>query len=163
MGLALTVGTIVEIPVLFFASRFIKRFKAYVLLILSLAMTGLRFLLIALAPDPGFVLLVQLLNGVNYPLLTVAAVTYADDRAPKGYRATAQGLFRAAMGGIGSTIGAFSGGILIENIGAKGMYLVFSIFVVLVLIIISLINRALPPEQERVPVKGSIHIQGVKK
>jgi MFS family permease len=109
------------------------------------------------------VLFVQLLNGVNYPLLTVAAVNYADDHAPKGYRATAQGLFRAAMGGIGAAIGAFSGGILIENIGAKGMYLVFCLFVILVLAVISFIYRAIPPEQERVLLKDSIDTQGVRK
>ncbi len=156
MGWALTVGTIVEIPVLFFANRFIKRFKAYTLLIFSLAMTGFRFLLLAIAPTPAFVLFVQLLNGVNYPLLTVAAVTYADDHAPRGYRATAQGVFRAAMGGVGAAIGGFTGGVLIENIGAKGMYLVFCIFVVLILVVISLINRALPPEKARAPLTHSI-------
>jgi PPP family 3-phenylpropionic acid transporter len=156
MGLALTIGTIVEMPVLFFANRFIKRFKAYAILIFSLAMTGLRFLLLALAPTPVFVLFVQLLNGINYPLLTVAAVTYADEQAPKGYRATAQGLFRAAMGGVGAAIGAFAGGLLIESIGAKGMYFVFCVFLALSLVVISLINRALPPEPERAPFTDSV-------
>jgi PPP family 3-phenylpropionic acid transporter len=150
--LALTIGTIVEIPVLFFVSRFIKRFKAYTLLIFSLAMTGLRFLLFAVAPTPTFVLFVQLLNGVNYPLLTVAGVTYADEQAPKGFRATAQGVFNAATGGIGAAVGGFAGGLLFESMGAKGMYLVLFIFVALVLGFVSLVRRALPPEPESVPL-----------
>jgi PPP family 3-phenylpropionic acid transporter len=152
MGLALTIGTIVEIPVLFFVGRFIKRFKAYALLIFSLAMTGLRFLLFAVAPTPTFVLFVQLLNGVNYPLLTVAGVTYADEHAPKGFRATAQGVFNAATGGIGAAVGGFAGGLLFESMGAKGMYLVLFIFVALVLVFVSLVHRALPPEPESVPL-----------
>ena len=156
MGLALTIGTFVEIPVLFFANRFITRFKAYALLIFSLAMTGLRFLLLAVAPNPTFVLFVQLLNGFNYPLLMVAAVTYADKQAPKGYRATAQGLINAALGGIGVAVGGFVGGLLIEGMGAKGMYLVFCVFVILVLVVVSLIRRALPPEEERAPLTDSI-------
>jgi PPP family 3-phenylpropionic acid transporter len=156
MGLALTIGTIVEMPVLFFVNGFIKRFTAYAMLIFSLAMTGLRFLLLGIAPNATFVLFVQLLNGFNYPLLTVAAVTYADEQAPKGYRATAQGLFSAATGGIGAAVGGFIGGLMIEELGAKGMYLVFCGFVILVLVVVSLIRHALPPEKERVPLTDSI-------
>ena len=156
MGLALTLGTVAEVPVLFFVSRFIRRFKAYALLIFALAMTSLRFLLLAVAPAPTFVLFVQLLNGFNYPLLMVAAVTYADEHAPQGFRATAQGLFNAAMGGIGSAIGGFAGGILFESMGARGMYLVLFIFLAFVLVAVSLVHRALPPELEREPVLDSI-------
>jgi PPP family 3-phenylpropionic acid transporter len=152
MGVALTIGTIAEIPVLFFVNHFIKRFKAYALIIFSLAMTGLRFLLLAVAPTPTFVLFVQLLNGFNYPLLTAAGVTYADEQAPIGFRATAQGLFNAALGGIGGAVGGFAGGVLFESLGAKEMYLVLFIFVALVLVVVSLVHRALPAEPESVPL-----------
>ena len=152
MGLALTIGTIAEVPVLFFVSRFLQRFRAYAVVVFSMAMTGLRLLLLAVAPTPAFVLLVQLLNGFNYPLLTVAGVTYADEQAPKGFRATAQGLFNAAVGGIGAAVGGFAGGILFESMGAKGMYLVLSVFVAVVLVSVSLVRQSLPPEPERVPL-----------
>ncbi len=156
MGLALTLGTIVEMPVLFFVNSFIKRFRAYPLLIFSLAMTGLRFLLLGIAPNPTFVLFVQLLNGFNYPLLTVAAVTYADEQAPEGYHATAQGLFNAASGGIGAAVGGFIGSLMIERLGAKGMYLAFCGFVILVLVVVSLIRHALPPEKDDMQATPSI-------
>ena len=149
MGLALTFGTLVEVPVLFFVSRFIQRFKAYPVVIFSIVMTALRFLLMAVATTPTFVLFIQLLNGFNHPLLTVAGVTYADENAPKRFRATAQGLFNAAMGGIGSAVGGFTGGLLFESIGAKGMYLCFGIFIVFILIFVSLLRRILPPEKRK--------------
>ena len=69
MGLALTFGTLVEVPVLFFVSNFIKRFNAYPVVIFSIIMTALRFLLMAIAMNPTFVLFVQLLNGLNHPLI----------------------------------------------------------------------------------------------
>jgi MFS family permease len=156
MGLALTIGTISEVPILFFANHFINRFKPYLVLIFSLGMTGLRFLLLALAVSPTFVLFVQLLNGFNFPLLYVAGVTYADAQAPQGFRATAQGLFNAAMGGIGGAFGGFVGGLLFERFGAKGMYLIFSIFVALVLVFVSLVHRTLPPEKDHTPLTQSI-------
>ncbi|MGD8819831.1 MAG: MFS transporter, partial [Anaerolineae bacterium] len=111
-----------------------------------------RFLLLAVAPTPTFVLFVQLLNGFNYPLLTAAGVTYADEQAPIGFRATAQGLFNAALGGIGGAVGGFAGGVLFESLGAKEMYLVLFIFVALVLVVVSLVHRALPAEPESVPL-----------
>lgn len=156
MGLALTIGTIAEIPIMFFADRFIKRFKTYGVLVFSLAMTGVRFLLLAVAPHPTFVLFVQLLNGFNYPLLMVAGVIYANEHAPQGFRASAQGLFNTAMGGVGSAIGGFAGGLLFEAMGAKGMYLVFFLFVAIVLVLVSLIHRVLPPEKETVMEKGLV-------
>jgi PPP family 3-phenylpropionic acid transporter len=119
-------------------------------------MTGLRFLLLAVAANPVFVLPVQLLNGFNFPLLYVAGVTYADEHAPKGFRATAQGLFNASMGGIGAAVGGFAGGVLFEGMGAKGMYLSFCVFVALVLVFVSLVRRTLPPEQESVPLAQSM-------
>jgi len=60
------------------------------------------------------------------------------------------------MGGIGSAVGGFAGSLLFERLGAKGMYLALFIFVALVLVFVSLVRRALPPEQERVPLARSI-------
>jgi PPP family 3-phenylpropionic acid transporter len=153
MGLALTIGTIAEIPVLFFVGRFIRRFGAYAVVVFALAMTGMRLALLAVAPTPLFVLFSQLLNGFNYPLLTVAAVTYADEQAPQGFRATAQGLYNAAAGGIGGAVGGLAGGLLFESVGAKGMNLVLLIFVTLVLVSVGLLRRALPPEPESAPLQ----------
>ena len=85
MGLALTMGTIAELPILFFASHFIKKYGAYPLIIFSTVITCLRFLLLAITPIPALVLAIQLLNGFTFPLLSVAGVTYVDDHAPEGF------------------------------------------------------------------------------
>lgn len=143
MGLALTIGTIAEIPVLFFIGRFIKQFGAYTLLLVSIGLTSVRLFLTAIAPTPEFVLAAQLLNGFNYPLLVVAGVTYADEHAPQGFHATAQGLFTVAVGGIGVAIGSFIGGILFDAIGPRSMYVIFSIYIAVVLVIVNLIQRVL--------------------
>jgi len=156
MGLALTFGTLTEIPVLFFINRFIKRFSAYAVLIFSLVMTVVRFSLLAIAPSATIVLLIQLLNGFNYPILSVAGVTYADEQAPPEFRATAQGLFQITITGIGSAIGGFIGGILFEGIGAKGMYLSFAIFVAIVLVVVSIVRQFLPPENDPRKVKEEV-------
>lgn len=147
MGLALTIGTISELPAMFFAGQFIKRYKAFNIILFALAMTGLRFLLLGIATSPTLVLWIQLLNGLNYPLLTVAGVTFADEHAPEGFRATAQGLFNTATGGIGAALGGFAGGLLFESLGAQGMYLAFGTFVFIVLVVVGAIQRVLSPKE----------------
>ncbi|MCA9920658.1 MAG: MFS transporter, partial [Anaerolineales bacterium] len=99
------------------------------------------FLLLGIATSPTSVLWIQLLNGLNYPLLTVAGVTFADEHAPEGFRATGQGLFNTATGGIGAALGGFVGGLLFESLGAQGMYLAFAVFVFIILVVVGAIRH----------------------
>jgi len=151
MGFALTIGTICEVPVMFFANKLIKRFKAYGLLIFATVITGIRLLLFAASNTPNALLLLQLLNGFTFPALWIAGVSYADENAPAGLSTTVQGLFGAASFGVGMAVGGFVGGLLVQNIGGRGMYLISGYIVLATVTIITLVGwrqlakpRALP-------------------
>jgi MFS family permease len=70
----------------------------------------------------------------------MAGVSYADENAPEGLRTTAQGLFGAASFGVGMAIGGFFGGLLVESIGGRGMYLVSGSVVLATVAIITVIG-----------------------
>jgi PPP family 3-phenylpropionic acid transporter len=151
MGLALMVGTLSEIPALFFCNRLIRCLKPYGLLMVSTAVTGLRFLLLAAFGTPGLVLLIQLLNGLTIPVMWVAGVSYADESAPPGMSATVQGLFNAMFMGFGMAVGGLIGGPLLESAGGRGLFFFFGIAVLTIVVIVALIQRRLPAEQQIVP------------
>jgi len=140
MGLALTIGTIVEIPVLFFAHRMINRFSSRTVLWLAMIVTGVRMLLFAANAVPGLVLVIQVLNGATFALMWVAGVAFANEHAPPGLSATSQGVFNAMVNGIGVAVGGFIGGPLLERLGGRGLYLVFGIIVLGVLAVVGLVQ-----------------------
>lgn len=147
MGLALTVGTLSEIPVLFFGHHLIKRLKSHGLLMVAMIVTGLRMVLFAASGTPTLTMFIQLLNGLGFPAMWVAGVSYAHENAPEGMSSTAQGLFGAMVMGFGMAVGGFIGGPLLESIGGRGLYFVYGVFVLAIVVIVLLIQRRLPSKK----------------
>jgi MFS transporter, PPP family, 3-phenylpropionic acid transporter len=122
MGIALAISTISEIPVLFFGSFFLRHLKPQGLIILSMAVTGLRCILYYFIDSPTVILLIQLIQGFTYPAFFLGGVSFVAENSPPGLGATTQGLFSSMSMGFGAAAGSLIGGILIGLIGPEGMY-----------------------------------------
>jgi PPP family 3-phenylpropionic acid transporter len=144
MGIGMVLATLSEIPVLFFSNHLIKRFKAHGLLILGLTVTGARLLLFSAVTMPIGIIFANMLQGLTFPAIWVAGVTYANENAPIGMNATAQGLFGSVLMGFGAATGNFFGGIMIDAYGTRFMYLFFGILVLSSIFILSQVERRLP-------------------
>lgn len=140
-GWALSIATLAELPALYFANHFLKRFKSRGLLVAGLIGTAIRCMLYGAISVPWMALVVQLLQAVSFPLLLVAGVSYADENAPAGLGATAQGIFNSAFMGFGFAAGGFFGGMLIDYIGVQQMYFVFGIATLLAALVFGLLQR----------------------
>jgi PPP family 3-phenylpropionic acid transporter len=145
MGLAQFISTISEVPLLIFSNRLLKRLKPYKLLVLGMLFTALRLLLYAAISTPQVVLVSQLMNGLTYALVWVAGVSYADQSVPPGMSATGQGLFSAVIFGVGAAIGGFAGGVLLEALGGRNMFLIVGVFFAISLGVLLLLERKCPP------------------
>jgi len=141
MGLAITLSTVAEVPVLFFGNRLITRFRSGPLLIAAMVITGVRLLLFYFAVTPNLVLGLQLLNGLTFPLMWLAGVAYAHEHAPAGLAATAQGLFGSMVYGFGSAVGGFAGGPLFEQIGGRATYIVFGLVILGIVAVVAVWQR----------------------
>ena len=141
MGVSMTLSTISELPVLLFSNRLLKRLKPHGLLVLGMGMTALRLLLFAAASTATEVLVFQLINGLTFGAVWVAGVSYAEQSAPPGLSASAQGLFSAVVFGVGAAIGGFAGSLLLEALGGRLMFLVAGVFVLLSMGVLLLLER----------------------
>ena len=147
MGIASLLATVTEVPIFFFGNRLVRRFTSQGLFVFALLMLGIRSIFFAWASAPFAVLIVQAIGGMIFPAMWVAGVSYADEHAPVGLKSTAQGLFGAMSFGIGAAVGGFVGGLLLESIGGRGMFLVFGLIILAGLGLIEVVKRILPREE----------------
>jgi PPP family 3-phenylpropionic acid transporter len=144
IGYALAIGTVAEVPVLFFGDRLLASLKPHGMLILSMAATMVRLFLYATATTKTGILVFQLINGITFACLWVAGVSYVNEVAPLGLSATAQGIFGATVFGFGSAAGGFLGAILLERLGGTGMYAIFGAMMLAALVVYLMLENRLP-------------------
>lgn len=147
MGMAAMLSTVMEVPMFFFGNYFVKRFSAYRLLVVALVSMAVRSLLFAWAHTPMVALIIHVFGGMLFPAMWLAGVAYADEHAPQGLKSTAQGLFGAMSFGVGSAVGGFAGGLLLETIGGRGLFLVFGILLLSGLALLEVVKRIIPDRE----------------
>jgi PPP family 3-phenylpropionic acid transporter len=147
MGMAIAISSGTEILALFFAGPLLKRLKARGLLTLGLVATAVRCMLYGVVDVPWLALTVQLLQALTFPILLVAGVSYADENAPPGMGATAQGIFTSAFMGFGFAAGGFLGGVLLEYIGVQGMFFAIGAMTLLAGLFFGVLERSAPAQQ----------------
>lgn len=143
MGVALGLATLSELPVLFFSDQLLVRFKPHGLLIIAMVATILRLFLYAIFDSSAGILVFQLINGVTFSALWVAGVSYANENAPVGLSATAQGVFSAMLFGFGSAGGGYLSALLFEKVGGAQMYAIFGMMMLVTLVTYVLLERRL--------------------
>ena len=138
MGLSLSVATLSEVAIFFFAEKLLARWGTVRVLAISLAALALRLLAYSFIDSPGWVLIVQLTHGLTFSALWVAGVAHAKKLAPPGMGATAQGLLTGVYFGGGGAAGAAAGGFLYQTVGPFAMYRWAALWVMAGLVILGL-------------------------
>jgi len=139
---------VLEIPLLFFGHHLLRWLKSYRLFVVALFITGARLVLFGFARSTGEALVIQAFNGLCFPAFWLAAVAYAAESSPPGLSATAQGLLGATVFGVSSAIGGLAGGLLLTQIGAHRMFLVFGLTVLILMGLVVVAGWALGRRQK---------------
>jgi PPP family 3-phenylpropionic acid transporter len=132
IGVAVTVGAVVEIPFMAYSGRLLRRFGPIRLLWTAMLLMVARYFLLGWMPAPGWAIGINLLNGLSFPLFWNSSVTYANRMAPPGLAGTAQGLLNFASGFAG-VVSALLTGWLFDRVGPNGLFIVMAFIVLLAL------------------------------
>jgi len=147
IGFAFLVATLTELPAFYFGNLLVKRFSAYGLFVISLILLGVRSVLFGVADNLFLAIAVQGLGGAIFPAMWSAGVAYADENAPAGLKSTAQGLLGAMTFGFGAAVSGFAGGLLLESMGGRGMFMVFGVAILAGLGLIEGFKRIFPEKE----------------
>lgn len=135
VGTASALAAISELPVLIFGAWLLERFASRRVLLLAILVYLLRFGLYSLPPAPGWVLAIQLLHGLSFGAYLMASVTLAYQLAGRERAATAQGLLTSSSFGFGAILGSLLGGLLLDRVGAVGLFRVGTLGLALALLV----------------------------
>lgn len=127
LGLASGLATISELPAMALVGPLMRRIGVKPLILISLAISTVRWLALSQLHDYHIVLALQPLHGVMFAFFYVGGVTFVDQRLPEQLRATGQSLFNAAGYGMGAVVGANLFGMLLDRAGASGIFLLASL------------------------------------
>lgn len=149
IGPALSISTLTEIIMFFFAERILRRIKGRGLILIALSVYIVRLLLYSFIASPSLILVIQLLHGFTSPAIWAAGVSYVAEVAPPGLGATAQGLFQGVLNGLGTATGAYLGGVLLQAYGQAVMFQVFAVILFVALLLFGLLGNRISPAQEK--------------
>lgn len=131
-GVLWALGACAEVPLMFFSGRLIRRFGSEKILLFSTLVVTVRNLLYTLVPTIGGAVLGQLTHSITYGLFFPAGIMFCSKMSKLKPKATviAMTLF-SSVGGLAAVIGAAAGGVIIDNLGYRPLFLVFAAFPVI--------------------------------
>jgi PPP family 3-phenylpropionic acid transporter len=117
-----------EVPFMFLSGRFIRKFGTEKILLFSFIAIVLRNSVYAVFPTFGGAVAGQLFHSVCFGLFHPAAVVFITERVPKNRVAMGLTLYSSVAVGIASVIGNVTGGIIIDSLGYRMLFVLFSVF-----------------------------------
>lgn len=128
MGLTITVGGIVGIPLLVLSGPIIKKMGHANVIFIGFIFYAVRLLGYSLIYNPWLCLIFEAMESITFSLSFTAAVTYAAKLSTVTTDTSIQGMLGGLYYGVGKGAGSLVGGYLINAISIRTTFQVFAIF-----------------------------------
>jgi len=128
IGAMSALAAIVEIPMIMLSWRFMRKRSPMQLIGLASIAIVARLLIYALFPSRIGVVVGQLLHSLCYGLFQPAAVVFINLKTPPLERTTGMALLLGFGMGLPAFLGSVIGGVLVEALGYRWLFALFSVF-----------------------------------
>lgn len=128
IGSMSALAAIAEIPMMLLAWKFLKKYSPMQAVALSSLAIIARLLLFALVPAKAGVIAGQLLHSLCYGLALPAMVSFVSLKTPPAERSVGLALLLSLGTGLPAFLGSALGGFMVEAVGYRWMFGIFSIF-----------------------------------
>jgi predicted MFS family arabinose efflux permease len=122
VGLAHSIGAISEVPFFFLSTLIFTRFRGSRFVVVTLVLLAVRLAAYSLLTSSSQVLALQVTHGLTFGLFLAATVDYIHTIAPREHRSFFQALAPSVYFGLGSIVGSWLGGIVIELSSTDWLY-----------------------------------------
>lgn len=135
IGTALSIGTLVEIPVILFSHKFMDNFSSKTLLLATMAVFAVQYLFYCTASGPWAVIIpLVLLKAIATTLMMMLNLKVVHNLVPSGLSTVALSLI-SACNGLGSIILQNAGGAFADHFPIRSLYLILACFALLSLLL----------------------------
>lgn len=124
IGWAYTYPALMELPIMLWADRLVKKFNAAWLLSAAILLESLAVLAVVLFPSLQSLLFQRAASGLYYSFYAVASVAYAVEHAPSAQGATVLSLYFVTLAGVISLVASPISGAIFDIGGAHPLYII---------------------------------------
>lgn len=121
-GVAVVLGITLETAAFSASAWLLDRARPTTLLLLSVAVTAVRWWATGLVEDQWSMMALQCLHGISFGVFYVAAMAFVDREVDESVRASGQALFYFVVFGIGTALGSFLAGLVIDVESTATLY-----------------------------------------
>ncbi len=134
IGMYLFLSVVMEIPLLFYYDRIIKRFGIENIMLISLVMLCVRFFIIGYVTNP-YILIISGALQCSYVTFFVGAALYISRNVDPGLKATGQAVSSMLVAGVAKIVSSLVAGNLIDAVGYADSYKICGVYAAVALII----------------------------
>jgi PPP family 3-phenylpropionic acid transporter len=107
---------------MFIVPMLLRKLSLRILILTGALILPLRWFLYLFIQDPAWILPTQAMHGVTIVSFFVVGALFIDQKVPPRWRATGQGLYATAMHGIGSAVGLYFAGMVLEWFNVRAIW-----------------------------------------
>lgn len=114
MGVAVSLQAFLEVPLMARVPKWTVKYGLPPVFLIGVLLLPVRWIVFLLIDQPAWVIPTSIFHSLAIMSLMVIGVKYVDDKFPREWRASGQGLYSTVINGIGPSIGLFIAGNLYD-------------------------------------------------